>query len=156
RLRVAFLYQPHVTAIYPVPADDPRVARWVVRTAPGRADAVRAAAGPALDALGDGERLVTARLCAVDGAYSARGARGTAILLASVAGMLGVVAVLGNFAVAAFVMADRRRVIGVRRALGATRWDIFRYLVIENLMPTQLGNLAGLAIVLATLPAAKV
>jgi putative ABC transport system permease protein len=155
RLRVAFLYQTNVTAIYPVPVDDLRLARWVVRTAPGQADVVRAAAVPALDALDGGEHLVTARRFALEGTYSANVAWGTALLLAAVGAMLGVVAILGNMSVAAFLVADRRRVIGVRRALGATRWDIFRYLVIENLLPTQLGNLAGLLLLLATLPAAK-
>src|SRR5262249_40126484 len=54
-----------------------------------------------------------------------------------------------------FLVGDRRRIIGVRRALGASRWDIFRYLLIENLLPTQLGNLLGLSVVLATVPAAR-
>jgi putative ABC transport system permease protein len=155
RLRVAFLYQTTVTAIYPVPVDDQRLARWVVRTTPGRADAVRAAVVPALDALGGGEHLVTARRFTLEGTYSSAVAWGTVWVLAFVGALLGAIAILGNLAVAAFLVGDRRRIIGVRRALGATRWDIFRYLVIENLLPTQVGNVAGLVLLLATLPAAK-
>jgi putative ABC transport system permease protein len=48
-------------------------------------------------------------------------------------------------AVAAFLVGDRRRVVGLRRALGATRWDILRYLLLENLLATQIGNGLGLA-----------
>jgi putative ABC transport system permease protein len=155
RMRVAFLYQNHVTAFYPLQPDDPRIARWVVRTQPGHAQEARAAAAPLLGHLDQGEHLVTARVFATDQTYSASVAWGTAVVLTVVGGLLGVLAILGNFAVAAFLVGERRRVIGVRRALGATRWDIFRYLVIENLLPTQLGNLAGLLILLATLPAAK-
>jgi putative ABC transport system permease protein len=39
--------------------------------------------------------------------------------------------------------------------MGARRWDIFRYLLIENILPTQLGNALGLLLTLATVPAAK-
>jgi putative ABC transport system permease protein len=158
RLHVAFLYQTHVTAIYPGAADDPRVVHVLLRTESGRAAAVRDAVGPALAGLGGGdgrERLLVARLVSGAETRCSGIARGTVLLLAYVGGLLGVLAVLGNFAVAAFLVGDRRRVIGVRRALGARRWDILRYLLIENLLPTQLGNLLGLLVLLATLPAAK-
>jgi putative ABC transport system permease protein len=77
------------------------------------------------------------------------------VVLVVAGAMMGMLALLGNLAVAAFLVGDRRRIMGVRRALGATRWDIFRYLLIETLIPTQLGNLLGLAALLATLPGAK-
>jgi putative ABC transport system permease protein len=156
RLHVAFFYQTQVEAIYPAPAGDPRVLRALVRTEPGRAEAVRAAVAPALARVpGNEDGLVTARLFSDTHTRSASIARGTALLLAYVGGLLGVLAILGNLAVAAFLVGDRRRIIGVRRALGASRGDIMRYLLIENLLPTQLGNLLGLVVVLASLPAAK-
>jgi putative ABC transport system permease protein len=152
RLHVAFLYQTQVTAIYPldgVPAD-PRVDRFVIRTEPGRD--VRAAIGPALGRPG---RTVSTQLFDDGSTRSAGIARGTVLLLVYVGGLLGVLAIMGNFAVAAFLVGDRRRIIGVRRALGASRADIMRYLIIENVLPTQLGNLFGFLVVLASLPAAK-
>jgi putative ABC transport system permease protein len=152
RMHVAFLYQTHVTAIYPldgVPAD-PRVDRFVMRTEPGRD--LRAAIGPALGRPG---RTVSTQLFDDGSTRSAGIARGTVLLLVYVGGLLGVLAIMGNFAVAAFLVGDRRRIIGVRRALGASRADIMRYLIIENVLPTQLGNLFGLLVVLASLPAAK-
>jgi putative ABC transport system permease protein len=155
RLHVAVLYQTNVTAIYPAVVGDPRVDRYLVRTNPGRAEAVRAAAAPALARAVGAHGLVTARLFSDPDTRSAGIARGTVFLLVYVGVLLGVLAIMGNFAVAAFLVGDRRRVIGVRRALGANRWDILRYLLIENLLPTQLGNLLGLLVVLASLPAAK-
>jgi putative ABC transport system permease protein len=155
RLHVAVLYQTNVTAIYQNVVGDPRVDRYVVRTDPGRAESVRAAAAPALANAVGPHGLVRARLFNDPDTRSASIARGTVFLLLYVGVLLGVLAIMGNFAVAAFLVGDRRRVIGVRRALGANRWDILRYLLIENLLPTQLGNLLGLLVVLASLPAAK-
>jgi putative ABC transport system permease protein len=153
RLHVPFLYQTNVTAIYALPADDARVARWLVRAAPGRGAALPAAVERALAPAPDA--LVTARLFSEAETAAGHIASGTALVLAVVGGSLGTLAVLGNVAVAAFLVSERRRIIGVRRALGATRWDIFRYLLIENLIPTQLGNLLGLLVLLANLPTVK-
>jgi putative ABC transport system permease protein len=153
RMHVPFLFQTHVTAIYPAADDDARVARWFVRAAPGRGAALRAAVEPAL-APGPDAR-VTARLFTEADTSAGHIASGTAFVLCVVGGSLGLLAVLGNLAVAAFLVSERRRIIGVRRALGATRWDIFRYLLIENLIPTQLGNLLGLLVLLANLPIVK-
>jgi putative ABC transport system permease protein len=157
RLHVAFLYQTHVTAIYPLGgvAADPRVDRFVVRVEPGRAEEVRGAVVPALARVGGSGRFASTQLFNDGQTRSAGIARGTVLLLVYVGGLLGVLAIMGNFAVAAFLVGDRRRIIGVRRALGASRADIMRYLIIENLLPTQLGNLLGLLVVLASLPAAK-
>jgi putative ABC transport system permease protein len=159
RMHVALVYQSWVTALYPAPEDDPRFSRTLVRTVPGRAEAVRAEIVRALGALEPvvpgRDQLVGARLFRREETETAGIAHGTVVILSVVGGMLGLLAILGNFAVAAFLVSDRRRVIGVRRALGATRWDIFRYLLIENLLPTQLGNLLGLLVMLAMVPAAK-
>jgi putative ABC transport system permease protein len=159
RLHVAFLYQTHVTAIYPlggVPADprvDRFIVRFVLRAEPGRD--LRGIAGVELARLGGPGRFASTQLFNDGATRSAGIARGTVLLLVYVGGLLGVLAIMGNFAVAAFLVGDRRRIIGVRRALGASRADIMRYLIIENLLPTQLGNLFGFLVVLASLPAAK-
>jgi putative ABC transport system permease protein len=153
RMREPLLYQTQVTAIFPLPAADERVGRFLVRADPGRAGEVRRAAA-ALGG-GDPDQIVTARLFTLAGTLCSLIARGTAMLLGLVAASLGVVAILGNLAVAAFFVGDRRRVIGLRRALGATRWDILRYLLLENLLATQIGNALGLACTLLLLPGAQ-
>jgi hypothetical protein len=157
RMHVPFLYQTRVTALYAADAvDDPRHARVLVRVEPGRGDEVRAAATAALEALEPSrDRLIVVRPFSLAGTHCEKIARGTAIVLITIVGVLGVLAVLGNMSVAAFVVGARRRVLGVRRAMGARRWDIFRYLLIENILPTQLGNALGLLLTLATVPAAK-
>ena len=48
-------------------------------------------------------------------------ANGVVVVLAVMAGTVGVVALLGALAVASFLVAERTRQIGIRRALGATR-----------------------------------
>lgn len=50
---------------------------------------------------------------------------------------------LGIFGVAYFSVTKRRRQIGVRRALGATRGDIMRYFLLENLLTTGTGVIVG-------------
>jgi putative ABC transport system permease protein len=99
--------------------------------------------------------IVAARLFDLGATRCTEIARGTVLILVVVGILQGLVAILGNLAVAAFLVGARRRIIGLRRALGATRWDIFRYLLIENLLPTQLGNLLGLLATLLALPAAR-
>ncbi|HVZ75498.1 MAG TPA: FtsX-like permease family protein [Polyangia bacterium] len=155
RVRAPFLIQPHVAAIYPQLPSDPRVGHVFLRTEPGRAEAVRDAVASALPDATAPDHIVSARVVAGAETLLSGVARGTAVLLVYVGALLGLLAILGNFAVAAFLVGERQRIIGVRRALGASRWDVLRYLLIENLLPTQLGNLCGLVVVLATLPAAR-
>jgi putative ABC transport system permease protein len=158
RLHMPFLFQTNVVALYDAPPSDPRMARWLVRAQPGRDEEVRAAAGPALEALDPAnaaDTRIDARLFSLEGSHATQIAGGTVVVLVVVGAIMGLLAILGNLAVAAFLVGERRRILGVRRALGATRWDIFRYLLIENLIPTQLGNLLGIVALLATLPGAK-
>lgn len=158
RMRVPFLYQTQLTAIFTVPSSDERFRRYLVRTEPGGAPAVRAAAEVALAlpaSEANPDHQIVARLFDPNLTRCAGIASGIVLVLLVIGASLGLVAVLGNLAVAAFLVGDRRRVVGVRRALGATRWDILRYLLIENLVPTQIGNLLGLAVTLLCLPAAQ-
>jgi putative ABC transport system permease protein len=54
------------------------------------------------------------------------------------------IALIGALAVTSFVVAERRRSIGIRRAVGATRWDIFRYFLVESTITSALGSGLGL------------
>ena len=66
-------------------------------------------------------------------------------LLAAVIITLGGVTGLGIVGLAWFSVTQRRKQIGTRRALGATRGDIVRYFLVENGMITMTGLVAGLA-----------
>jgi hypothetical protein len=154
RMRVPFLYHTEVTALFVAPPPDERVNRYLVRTEPGRSAAVMAAAPAALGA-DDPDRIVTTGVFGMDHTRSGSIAFGTVLILSAMTASLGVVAVLGNLAIAAFLVGERRRVIGVRRALGATRPDILGYLLLETLIPTQIGNLLGFVALVAMLPVAQ-
>jgi putative ABC transport system permease protein len=62
-----------------------------------------------------------------------------------------VIALVGAVAVASFVVAARRREIGIRRALGATRRDVLRHFLVESTLAATLGIGIGLALTVALL-----
>jgi putative ABC transport system permease protein len=66
-------------------------------------------------------------------------------LLTAVIVVLTGVTGLGIVGLAWFSVTQRRKQIGTRRALGATRWDIVRYFMLENWLVTSAGLAVGLA-----------
>ena len=62
-----------------------------------------------------------------------------------------IIALVGAAAVSSFVVAARRREIGIRRALGATRADVLRHFLIESTLAATLGIGLGLALTVALL-----
>jgi predicted permease len=64
-------------------------------------------------------------------------------------------AVIGLYGVIAFVAAQRTQEIGVRMALGATRWNILRLIAGEGVRLIALGGVVGLAASLATMQLLK-
>ena len=64
-------------------------------------------------------------------------------LLTAVIVVLGAVTGLGIVGLAWFSVTQRRKQIGTRRALGATRGDIMRYFLVENSMITTAGLVIG-------------
>jgi len=146
RMRSPLLYQTQVTALYGGDADDGRSVRYLVRTAPGAAPPVARAARSALAALVPAGGLVDARVFVPTGPRLAQDAEGTVKVFVAVGGCLGLAALFGNGTVAAFSVAARRRGLAIRRALGATRGDIFRQLWIEAMIPTVMGCALGLGL----------
>jgi putative ABC transport system permease protein len=70
-------------------------------------------------------------------------------LLTAVIVVLGVITGLGIVGLAWFSVTQRRKQIGTRRALGATRADIVRYFLVENGMITTTGLVVGLVATVA-------
>lgn len=66
-----------------------------------------------------------------------------ALLVGVIVALLGTTA-LGIVGLASFWVEQRRKQIGVRRALGATKGDILRYFQIENFIIVSLGILLGM------------
>ena len=65
------------------------------------------------------------------------------ILLMSTVFLLVSITGLGIIGLASFAVRQRTKQIGTRRAVGATRGDIMRYFMIENLLVTTLGVIVG-------------
>ena len=64
------------------------------------------------------------------------------LALGSIALLLGIAA-LGVFGLAAFNVSTRTKQIGTRRAVGARRFDIVRYFMLENWLITGFGLALG-------------
>ncbi len=69
--------------------------------------------------------------------------RGMAILMGVISAVLLVITAAGIVGLTSFWVGQRRKQIGVRRALGATRHDILHYFLTENLLIGLAGVTAG-------------
>ncbi|WP_026107577.1 ABC transporter permease [Dyella ginsengisoli] len=132
------------TGILPVRVFD---GNYILRTAPGERDRVLKAAIAALKK-SDPHRVVIAQHIWDDMRSDFfRQDRAMAVLLVGVCIALLVVTALGIVGLGSFWVAQRRRQIGVRRALGATRANILHYFQTENFLLATIG--IGLGMVLA-------
>lgn len=125
---------------------------YAVRTAPGQEEAVMKAARAALFAANPMRDMpdswgVQSMREIRSKAY--RGDRGTVILLGTVCVILLGVTAAGIVGLTSFWVGQRRRQIGIRRALGARRQDILNYFQLENLCIAGVGVVVGVAFALA-------
>jgi ABC-type antimicrobial peptide transport system permease subunit len=115
-----------------------------VRMAPGvRLD--EAALDARLDAAIEPDQLPVAEVSTELGPHLQQ-PRFQAILFGSVAVIGLIVSLAGLYAVAAFDVARRRRELGVRMALGATRADVRSLIVRSVVRPVSIGIVAGIGI----------
>jgi len=70
-------------------------------------------------------------------------------MLIAVSALLLLITASGIVGMASLWVTQRRKQIGVRRALGARRIDILRYFVTENIMITSAGVIAGVLLAIA-------
>jgi len=119
---------------------------FIIRSQPGEADRVLALAVEKLKQI-DPRRVIVKKekFKAVRDERFA-GDRAMAGLLAAVCVILLVVTALGIVGLASFWVGQRRRQIGVRRALGARRVDILRYFQTENFLLASMGIVLGMAL----------
>jgi putative ABC transport system permease protein len=68
------------------------------------------------------------------------------VLMGLVAVLLMIVTGLGIVGVTSFLVTERTRQIGTRRALGATMVDILRYFLLENWLVTTIGIVVGVGL----------
>lgn len=127
-----------------MPASSPQ---YIVRTQPGtQADAVKAAEATLVKP-GDGRILQPANTMLELRERRYRNDYFLSSMMATMTGMLVLVTASGILGMASFWVGQRRKQIGVRRALGARRGDILRYYLLENFIVTTIG--IGIGVVLA-------
>lgn len=118
---------------------------YIIRADPAQLDAQIKAATAALEAVDTG-RVVTqaTSLAEMRAAFYAQD-RAMAWLMGGVCVALLLVTAMGIVGLASFWVQQRTRMIGTRRALGATEGQILRYFQLENLLLTTTGIAIGLA-----------
>ncbi|RZL35142.1 MAG: FtsX-like permease family protein [Rubrivivax sp.] len=119
---------------------------YVMRVAdPAQLDAQIKAATAALEAVDPGRIVTQARpLHEMRAGFYAQD-RAMAWLMGGVSVSLLLVTALGIVGLASFWVQQRTRMIGTRRALGATEGQIRRYFQVENLLLTTTGIVIGMA-----------
>ena len=120
---------------------------YLIRTKPGQlADVLKAA--PAALVKANRMRVIPSergvRSFAQVREYAYKGDRGMAILMGVVCLVLLGITAAGIVGLTSFWVGQRRKQIGVRRALGARKIDILHYFQIENLVIASVGAVIGL------------
>lgn len=137
--------------IWPARPDDARGIYYIVRARPGRLAAAMREAPKALFAQSR-MRIIAPKDGVIDYAQIRRRVfesdRGMAILMGIISVVLLAITAAGIVGLASFWVGQRRKQIGVRRALGATRRDILNYFLTENLMIGLAGVMVGAVLAL--------
>ncbi len=125
---------------------DASFSRYAVRTRPGRLSAAMQAARPALYKANpmrvmDDDAVQSFAQIRADG-Y--KGDVGMAILMGVICVILIAVTAAGIVGLTSFWVGQRRKQIGVRRALGATKGNILHYFQVENLIIAGGGAVLGI------------
>lgn len=121
---------------------------YLVRTQPGRRDAIMARVEKELPDLQPG-RYISAMETLTDTAERQRRSMVTSvIILGIVAAFVVLVTLVGIVGLAAFTVATRTKQLGTRRAIGATKFHILRYFLVENWLITSMGAFIGCALAL--------
>lgn len=119
---------------------------YLVRTKPGQQDAVLHAAPAKLLDLTRERIIADVEPFSEIRRQAQRGNRATIIVLAVLCALLLAITAFGVIGLTMYWVGQRRRHIGLRRALGARRVDVLRYFHTENLLIAGTGCLLGVAL----------
>jgi putative ABC transport system permease protein len=122
---------------------------YIVRTQPGQLAQVMKAAPQRLYELTRERVIQDLRPFSATRRQAYLEERVNTVMLAAVCGLLLAVTAFGVIGLTLYWVAQRRRQIGMRRALGARRIDILRYFHSENLLIAGTGCLLGIGLGLA-------
>jgi putative ABC transport system permease protein len=119
---------------------------YVVRAKPGQLPSVMHAVQKKLIEINRARVIDKMRSLTDARAEAYRDDRGLVVILAVVCSALVLVTAFGIVGLTSYWVAQRRRQIGIRRALGATRNTIVRYFQTENLLIAAAGGAAGIVL----------
>jgi putative ABC transport system permease protein len=119
---------------------------YIVRVRPGQLDSVIRDAQKQLLGISRARSLDKTRTLTESRRLAYRDDRGLAVVLGVVSAVMLVVTAFGIIGVTSFWVTQRRRQIGIRRAMGATRAAILRYFQTENLIIATAGAVLGVAL----------
>ena len=122
---------------------------YIVRTKPGQVAAAMAAARDRLYKISRQRTIASVQTFADARQDFYRGARGVALLMGSICTILLGVTAFGIIGLTSYWVSQRRRQIGIRRALGATAVSILRYFQMENMLIAGAGSVLGVVLGLA-------
>jgi putative ABC transport system permease protein len=122
---------------------------YVVRTRPGDQARVMQVAQDKLYALSRQRVLKSVQPFVQIRRHAALDKRTTGVMLSVVCAVLLTITVFGIVGLTQLWVTQRRRYIGMRRALGARRRDILQYFLIENLLIAGAGCASGIVLGLA-------
>ncbi len=140
--RVSWGGDPAHSVIYPQRMAIPQLG-YAIRVAPSQVDRVLGEARAVLQQQVPGRLVLSANTMAETRAARFRSERTVVRGLALVITLLLLMTATGIVGLASLWVNQRRKQIGVRRALGARRADILEYFLVENLLITSLGVTAG-------------
>jgi putative ABC transport system permease protein len=130
------------TMLRPGPDQDSRRVRYLVRTDPGSLDQIYdSLETTVLDVNAD--RIISLRSMTEYKARYFRSERVLVKVLSGLAVLLVAVTSLGIIGLTSFSVTQRKREIGTRRALGATRSEVLKYFVTEIWVIVGIGLVAG-------------
>jgi putative ABC transport system permease protein len=119
---------------------------YLVRAKPGQLPSVMKAVQKKLIEINRARVIEKAQPLTAERAEVYRDDRGLAVILAVVCSALVLVTAFGIVGLTSYWVAQRRRQIGIRRALGATRNTIVRYFQTENFLIAAAGAAVGVAL----------
>ncbi|HEV7714288.1 MAG TPA: FtsX-like permease family protein [Steroidobacteraceae bacterium] len=122
---------------------------YMVRTQHGRRDAIMAKVEKEFADLQPGRFVVRMEAMSDTAKQIRSGIRGSIIILSVVAALVLAVTVIGIVGLAAFNVTTRTKQLGTRRAIGARKFHILRYFLVENWIITSGGALLGCVLALA-------
>ena len=136
----------HYSVVLPLFMGAGKNQSYIIRTRPQDREAVLKAAVAALKKA-DPQRVVTQQRTydELREKFFANDRAMAGVLVGVIVALLTVTA-LGIVGLASFWVGQRRRIIGVRRALGATRGDILRYFQTENFLLATFGIALGMVL----------